>query len=88
MFNDENIKVGDTSWMEFKIELKEHAHPVKQKVRPLPPPLKKDLKVNLMNGCAIVLLNQLTHRGHQRWCPLRKRTVQYVGRQIFVFLIQ
>ena len=42
--------------MEFKIELKEHANPVKQKVGPLPPPLKKDLKGQLdewLRDCVI-----------------------------------
>ena len=39
VFTDEHIKVGTTSWVEFKIDLKDHAIPVKQKVRPLPPPL-------------------------------------------------
>ena len=39
VFTSENCQVGDTSWVEFKIELNENAKPVKQKVRPLPPPL-------------------------------------------------
>ena len=33
--------------MEFKIDLKENAVPVKQKVRPLAPPLKDNLKIQL-----------------------------------------
>ena len=44
VFTSENCQVGDTSWVEFKIELNEHAKPVKQKVHPLPPPLKKRFK--------------------------------------------
>ena len=31
-----------------------------------------------MNGCAIVLLNPPTRRGHHRWCPLRKKTGKYI----------
>ena len=38
VFTSEHCKVGDTSWVEFKIDLNENARPVKQKVRPLPPP--------------------------------------------------
>ena len=50
------LKVGDTSWVEFKIDLNENSKPVKQKVRPLPPPLKKDLKGQLdewLRDCVI-----------------------------------
>ena len=39
VFADEYITIGNTSWVNFRVELKEHAQPVKQKVRPLPPPL-------------------------------------------------
>ena len=35
VFTSEHCQVGDTSWVEFKIELNEHAKPVKQKFRPL-----------------------------------------------------
>ena len=38
VFADENITIGDTSWVKFRIDLKENAKPVKQKVCPLPPP--------------------------------------------------
>ena len=41
VFADENNTIGDTSWVKFKIDLKENALPVKQKVRPLAPPLEK-----------------------------------------------
>ena len=37
VFADENITIGDTSWVQFRVELKENAKPVKQKVCPLPP---------------------------------------------------
>ena len=37
VFADENITIGETSWVKFRIDLKENAKPVKQKVRPLPP---------------------------------------------------
>ena len=37
VFADENITIGETSWVKFRIDLKENATPVKQKVRPLPP---------------------------------------------------
>ena len=56
MFTSENCQVGDTSWVEFKIELNENAKPVKQKVRPLPPLWKKDLKDQLderLRDCVI-----------------------------------
>ena len=39
VFADENVTIGNTSWVEFRVELKENAEPVKQKVCPLPPPL-------------------------------------------------
>ena len=42
VFADENITIGETSWVKFRIDLKENAKLVKQKVRPLPPPLKKN----------------------------------------------
>ena len=38
VFADENVTIGDTSWLNSRVELKENAQPVKQKVRPLPPP--------------------------------------------------
>ena len=41
VFTDEHVKVGNTSWVEFKIDLKNHANPVKQKVHPLPPSEKR-----------------------------------------------
>ena len=41
VFADENNAIGDTSWVRFRIDLKENALPVKQKVRPLAPPLEK-----------------------------------------------
>ena len=44
VFTSDRCQVGDTSWVEFKIELNEHAKPVKQKVRPLPPPSEKRFK--------------------------------------------
>ena len=42
VFTDEHVKVGNTSWVQFRIDLKENAQPVKQKVLPLPPTLKKN----------------------------------------------
>ena len=41
VFADENNTIGNTSWVKFKIDLKENALPVKQKVCPLAPPLEK-----------------------------------------------
>ena len=38
VFAYENNTIGKTSWVKFKIDLKENALPVKQKVRPLAPP--------------------------------------------------
>ena len=38
VFADENITIGDTSWVKFRVEFKENAKPVKQKVCPYPPP--------------------------------------------------
>ena len=46
--------MGDTSWVEFKIDLNLDAQPVKQRVRPLP--LKANLKVQLdewLRDCVI-----------------------------------
>ena len=40
-----------------------------------------------MNGCGIVLLSPPTRCGHHCWCPLRKRTIPYVGPVIIVFWI-
>ena len=37
VFAKENVTIGNTSWVEFPVELKENAKPVKQKVCPLPP---------------------------------------------------
>ena len=39
--------MGKTSWEEFKIELMPGARPVNQRVRPLPPPLKANLRDQL-----------------------------------------
>ena len=47
MFTSDHCQVGDTSWVKFKIELNENAQPVKQKIRPLPTPLKANLKFHL-----------------------------------------
>ena len=47
MFTSEHCQVGDTLWVEFKIELNEHTKPVKQKVCPLTPSHKENLKFQL-----------------------------------------
>ena len=44
VFADENVTIGNTSWVEFRIELKENAKTIKQKVRPLPPPSEKRIE--------------------------------------------
>ena len=41
VFSSNTCKVGDTSWVEFKIDLNLDAQPVKQRVCLLPPPLKQ-----------------------------------------------
>ena len=41
VFTSDKCSVGKTSWEEFKIKSVPSAHPVNQRVRPLPPPLKK-----------------------------------------------
>jgi len=38
VFTDENCKVGKTSWETFNIELYPDSKPVRQRIRPLPPP--------------------------------------------------
>ena len=38
VFTSNQCQVGDTSWVKFKIELNQTTQPVKQRVRPLPPP--------------------------------------------------
>ena len=46
MFTSERCQVGHTSCVEFKIELNEKAKQVKQKLRPLSPPLKKRIETS------------------------------------------
>ena len=38
VFTSDQCQAGDTSCMKFKIELNQNGQPVKQRVRPLPPP--------------------------------------------------
>ena len=41
VFASDTCTVGDTDWIQFKIDLNPDAQPVKQRVRPLPPLLKQ-----------------------------------------------
>lgn len=45
--SSEDCKVGKTFWDTFKTELVPHAQPVHQRIRPLAPPLKENLKLQL-----------------------------------------
>ena len=44
VFTDENCKVGKTSWETFNIEPHPDSKPVRQRIRPLPPPPQGKLK--------------------------------------------
>ena len=41
VFADENNTIGDTSWIEFKIDLRPEAIPVKQKSKAFSPPIER-----------------------------------------------
>ena len=47
IFTSEDCKVGKTPWETFKIELKPNARPVNQKMRPVPPNLRDNLRAQL-----------------------------------------
>ena len=47
IFTTEDCKEGKTTWETFKIELLPNARPVNQRMRPIPPNLKENLRVQL-----------------------------------------
>ena len=47
IFTTEDCKVGKTTWEKFKIELIPNARPVNQRMRPIPPNLKENLRAQL-----------------------------------------
>ena len=47
IFTTEDCKVGKTTWEKFKIELISNARPVNQRMRPIPPNLKENLRTQL-----------------------------------------
>ena len=47
IFTTEDCEVGKTTWEKFKIELIHNARPVNQRMRPIPPNLKENLRAQL-----------------------------------------
>ncbi len=47
IFTTEDCTVGKTTWEKFKIELIPNARPVNQRMRPIPPNLKENLRAQL-----------------------------------------
>ena len=79
MFADEHVKVGNTSWVEFKIDLKEPGASF------TPPPLKKDFKGQLDEWLRDCVIEPADSLWASQLVPVKKKIVQYVGLVIFAF---
>ena len=80
VFTNDQCHVGNTSWDTFKIDLIPNAQPVRQRVQPLAPPLRENLRLQLQDwikdeviessnspwASPLVLVMKKT--GHTRWC--------------------
>jgi len=74
IFTTEDCKVGKTTWETFKIELIPNARPVNQRMRPVPPNLKEDLRAQLDSW----LKNEVIEPSSSPWSsplvPVTKKT--------------
>ena len=80
VFTNDQCHVGNTSWDTFKIDLIPNAQPVRQRVRPLAPPLRENLRLQLQDWIkdeviessnspwASPLVPVTKKTGHTRWC--------------------
>ena len=74
IFTTEDCKVGKTTWEKFKIELIPNARPVNQRMRPIPPNLKENLRAQL----DLWLKNEVIEPSTSPWSsplvPVTKKT--------------
>ena len=80
VFTNDQCHVGNTTWDTFKIDLIPNAQPVPQRVRPLAPPLRENLRLQLQDWIkdkviessnspwASPLVPVTKKTGHMRWC--------------------
>ena len=80
VFTSDKCSVGKTSWEEFKIELVPGARPVNQRVRPLPPPLKENLREQLDKWLKDEVIEQSNSPWSSPLVPVTKKsgTIRWV----------
>ena len=79
IFTTEDCEVGKTSWETFRIDLIPNAQPVNQRMRPIPPSLKDNLRAQL----DLWLKNEVIEPSSSPWSsplvPVTKKTRGHAG---------
>ena len=74
IFTTEDCNVGKTTWETFKIELVPNARPVNQRMRPIPPNLKENLRAQLDTWLKNEVIEPSTSPWSSPLVPVTKKT--------------